>query len=394
MRLSVLSFAHGLESIEKMKTDNNEGENNMSVPKKNVKKAVRESDNQLIDAAAQNAPAPEAVPASAPVPNPVAQTDPALVPPQPGMIPTGWMFPADSAQSVAMETGDANLAAAAPGGGVVGGAPITNEEAQLVTEYRKWRKAKRINELKAHLKAKLREDEFEDTGLEDELDEGDEILDEVKDIAIDINALFADLGGDPDELQPEAEDIESEPELAEPPVEEDDAAAEDLKEARRKQLRARIAELRDAKKSKTRLSLHERIQKKLKESELAQAVDIKWPAGTPPIGDEATADVPTKIQAYEKKIRARRALLKELRAREAEQSDYSLADPDETIEDSVGDVIDEVMPNQKTLESKKARSAVVREASARKPRSEQFVERYNSKKSLNFKELLDRGLLG
>ena len=394
MRLSVLSFAHGLESIEKMKTDNNEGENNMSVPKKNVKKAVRESDNQLIDAAAQNAPAPEAVPASAPVPNPVAQTDPALVPPQPGMIPTGWMFPADSAQSVAMETGDANLAAAAPGGGVVGGAPITNEEAQLVTEYRKWRKAKRINELKAHLKAKLREDEFEDTGLEDELDEGDEILDEVKDIAIDINALFADLGGDPDELQPEAEDIESEPELAEPPVEEDDAAAEDLKEARRKQLRARIAELRDAKKSKTRLSLHERIQKKLKESELAQAVDIKWPAGAPPIGDKATADVPTKIQAYEKKIRARRALLKELRAREAEQSDYSLADPDETIEDSVGDVIDEVMPNQKTLESKKARSAVVREASARKPRSEQFVERYNSKKSLNFKELLDRGLLG
>ena len=409
MRLSVLSFAHGLESIEKMKTDNNEGENNMSVPKKNVKKAVRESDNQLIDAAAQNAPAPEAVPAPAPVPNPIAQTDPALVPPQPGMIPTGWMFPADSAQSVAMETGDANLAAAAPGGGVVGGAPITNEEAQLVTEYRKWRKAKRINELKAHLKAKLREDEFEDTedsieeepiadmedtGLEDELDEGDEILDEVKDIAIDINTLFADLGGDPDELQPEAEDIESEPEIAEPPVEEDDVAAEDLKEARRKQLKARIAELRDAKKSKTRLSLHERLQKKLKESELAQAVDIKWPAGTPPIGDEAAADAPTKIQAYEKKIQARRALLKELRTREAEQSDYSLADPDETIEDSVGDVIDEVMPNQKTLESKEARSAVVQEASARKPRSEQFVERYNSKKSLNFKELLERGLLG
>jgi len=206
--------------------------------------------------------------------------------------------------------------------------------------------------------------------------------------------LFADLGGDPDELQPEAEDIESEPELAEPSVEEDDVAAEDLKEARRKQLKARIAELQAAKKSKTKLSLHERIQKKLKESELAQAVDIKWPAGTPPIGDEATADVPTKIQAYEKKIQARRALLKELRAREAEQSDYSLADPDETIEDSVGDVINEVMPNQKTLESKKARSAVVQEASARKTRSEQFVERYNSKKSLDFKQLLKQGLLG
>ena len=116
---------------------------------------MKEND-ELIDDAVNAAPAPQQVPMPAPVDGqqPVAPAvDPAmqqpgpmnpLVPPQPGMIPTGWMFPNQSAQAVAMDTGDVNLAGAAPGGGVVDGAPVTNEEAQMIEEYRKYRKQKRL----------------------------------------------------------------------------------------------------------------------------------------------------------------------------------------------------------------------------------------------------------
>ncbi len=385
------------------------------------KTRVREENQLIDDAAAQNAaPVPEAVPAPQPVPT-QAQANPALVPPQPGMIPTGWMFPAESAQSVAMDTGDVNLAAAAPGGGVVGGAPITNEEAQLVTEYRKWSKAKKIKELKARLADRVREsdDEGEEPEVENELggesagletseelpEDGVDVLDELKDIAIDINALFDELGGDVDETLPGNPDAAAQEEAEDEGIEEadlngdgevtaDEQAESEMMEARKEKLRAKLRERAKARAAKPK-SLKELAKKqaRVKESELARAVDIKFPAGTPPISEQPV-DADAKMKAYEAKVQARRNFLKELRAREASalEADYSDANPDNTIEDSVGDTIDEVMPNQRAIESRRARSAVVREAA--KPRSEQFVENYNAKKQLNFKQLLEQGLLG
>ncbi len=134
-----------------------------------LKKKLKEED-QMINDAAMQAPAPQ--PVAMPQmqdPNMIqdpamqdpnmmgAPQSPALVPPQPGMIPTGWMWPQESAQADAMNTGDVNMANAAPGGGMVDNQALTNEEAQVVQEYRKWNKQKRLEALKNKLGARVAE---------------------------------------------------------------------------------------------------------------------------------------------------------------------------------------------------------------------------------------------
>jgi len=513
-----------------------------------TKKKIREEEGLIDDAAMQQpaAPAPQPVPMPGAAPIAQAPADAALVPPQPGMIPTGWMFPQESAQAAVMDTGDVNMANAAPGGGVVGGAPISNEEAALVNEYRKWSKAKKLEALKGRLAKRVKENDSEDPadegedevpsetdysdldekakrvkkvkeaiakrraarklkedeafGVEEEPveedgeemlsdDEGadididdemgvegeDDILDEVKDIAIDINALFSDLGGDVDEVMPgseEAEEFEAEEEAGEDleggddEVEETESVPEEMPESKKRKTIKEASSLEflfdkytpgggdddeieafvtaakrqhhsmkslknflsmqfggaddetlsywvgeedfDESKLTIRKALHEKSKaarvKKIKEaiakrraarkqeSELAHAIDIKLPAGTPE--PEITAE--GKMQAYEKKVQARRALLAELRKKASVREqlgdgEYELANPDETIEDSVGDTVDDVMGNQRDLESSKPKSAVIKEAVSR---SSKFVERYNEKKALDFKKLLSEGLLG
>lgn len=471
----------------------------ISKTKKAIPKKLREDETGLIDdAAAQMAPAPQPVDMPATPEAPIA-ADPSQVgffPPQAGMIPSGWMSPTDSAQAAVMDSGDVNMATAAPGGGVVGGAPISNEEAQLVTEYRKWSKAKRLEATKARLAkrverignvptvdgdeeeaadarmdakakdsikknadadskedaehkarmarqaaskkrpvekalsekeariavlkakiaekrkaAKLLEDQEEledevamsdafpggeDVDISDEMgempaeDTGNEELDvqdELKDIAIDINSLFADLGGDVDEVMPgeEEEDFDDEEEM---PSDEDEEVSEDeeeMLEERKQRIRTKIAEMRKKNARKNRQ----------KESELAKAIDIKMPAGVgqSDLAEEEGDTVATKMQAYEKKVAARRKLLAELRRSAAmRETDACDIDPDkldaEEGYDSITSVADEVTRDRN---SKKVRSAVIKEASTR---SNRFVEKYEEKKELNFKELLSKGLLG
>lgn len=234
--------------------------------------AMKESD-ELIDDAVNAAPAPQQVPMPAPVDGqqPAAPAaDPAmqqpgpmnpLVPPQPGMIPTGWMFPNQSAQAVAMDTGDVNLAGAAPGGGVVGGSPVTNEEAQMIEEYRKYKKQKRLEKLAKRLARKVKEsseeelepeipaevnldmppEDIEDSaGFEDEESDAVITADDLEDVVVDINKLFADAGGDlasvtsedafeDEEIAQEAEDAVKE-ELAK---EDEEEEVEDLEESKK-----------------------------------------------------------------------------------------------------------------------------------------------------------------
>ncbi len=229
--------------------------------------AMKESD-ELIDDAVNAAPAPQQVPMPAPVygQQPVAPAaDPAtqqpgpmnpLVPPQPGMIPTGWMFPNQSAQAVAMDTGDVNLAGAAPGGGVVGGSPVTNEEAQMIEEYRKYKKQKRLEKLAKRLARKVKESSEEELepeipeevnldmppeAIEDSADfedeESDAVItaDDLEDVVVDINKLFADAGGDLASVTSKDafEDEETAEEDEETAEEDEEAEAEDFEESKK-----------------------------------------------------------------------------------------------------------------------------------------------------------------
>lgn len=202
--------------------------------------AMKEND-ELIDDAVNAASAPQQVPMPAPVYGQqlvAPAADPAmqqpgpmnpLVPPQPGMIPTGWMFPNQSAQAVAMDTGDVNLAGAAPGGGVVDGALVTNEEAQMIEEYRKYRKQKRLEKLATRLARKVRESSEEElepeipeevnldmppeamddsAGFEDEESDAVITADDLEDVVVDINKLFADAGGDLASATSEDDEVE------------------------------------------------------------------------------------------------------------------------------------------------------------------------------------------
>lgn len=454
------------------------------------KKTIRENDSELIDAAAGAGagnpipPAPQPVPMpqnAAPAADPAAQPGPMnpLVPPAPGMIPTGWMFPNQSAQAVAMDTGDVNLAAAAPGGGVVEGQPVTNEEAQLVTEYRKFAKKKRLEKLAAKLAKRVKENseeelepempenpelamppaeepEFEEEGSFEEDDSAAGITaGDLEDVVVDINKLFADAGGDlaavtsedafEDEEAEEAtedavegdmgaeEDFEDEAESESEPVNEsrkgrrkenkiadilgedeydaavddidwdeggswdpEEAAIDDSIPADDEFNEDEIPEELDPMNAMQDYGIVERAKKAGKRSWReaalpANAVDIKFPAGTQPpnvssAAVDAAYDVPagSAIQAMEKRTAARRAVLEELRRRNRKAeglADGDLGDAMKTQEE----VIDEVIPGSN-------KSAILTEA--RKSPSSKFLESYKEKQQLDYRKMLEQGLLG
>ena len=477
-----------------------------------TKRVVREND-ELIDAAAS----PEAAPAPQPVPVPATQQAPAaaspvsqpgpmnpLVPPQPGMIPTGWMYPNQSAQSVAMETGDANLAAAAPGGGVVGGEPVTNEEAEMVQEYRKYKRAKRLESLASKIATRVKEaseDELEPEmpenpdltmppeageegeGFEDETAvageeaEGDENvdidMDELEDVVIDINKLFADAGGDlaavtsPEALAGEEAEEENEDAFEGEPEDEDtEEPAEPVKESRKKKENKLVDMLpEDEADLGPELSgdiegldvegaipgdddfFEDEIPDELdpgssiqdygldtqndviaqrgsptwrsgqnpegiglgesrksgkrswREAALPQnAVDIKFPAGTPApkVSGEAvnaayTTPAGSAIQAYEARAKARRAVLEEIRKRNRKAEALADADLSDAMK-SQNEVIDEVIPgsNKDAMIDPLKEGKTARASGA----SAKFLENYREKQQLDYRQLLEQGLLG
>jgi len=288
------------------------------------KKKIREEEN-LIDQAAPAAGAPMPQPVPAPMGGTPGPMNP-MMPPAPGMIPTGWMYPNQSAQAVAMDTGDVNLAGAAPGAGVVEGQPVSNEEAQLVTEYRKWAKNKKLEATKQTLgkrmEKKVKEDfagagapgfgeetpeEEEAFGDEAEIDISDEMGEEtdgLADIAVDINKLFIDAGVAEEDLLPEDEPEEEgmtdeeleDHEASETPEEE---AAEEAMEESRKVRIAKLKERIDEESRKARIAkLKERIakvrsnKKAIKENKLVdQLSDGDYEAGPDALfADEDYAD--------------------------------------------------------------------------------------------------------
>ena len=165
------------------------------------------------------AAAPEAPP-PAPQPVPATPTNP-LVPPQPGMIPTGWAFPADIPMAGAMQTGDVNMAMAQQPAPVVGGQPVTEEEAQMVLEYRKWTKAKKLESLKNKLAARVKENEDEPEDAEDEEDSKKAEMNEKKDKNTMMKkAVSKKIKEELDDEIPAM--VPENVELAEPPIEDED----------------------------------------------------------------------------------------------------------------------------------------------------------------------------
>lgn len=463
------------------------------------RRAIREND-ELIDAAAGAAPAPQQVPV--PEQAAPAAVDPAtqqpgpmnpLVPPQPGMIPTGWMFPNQSAQAVAMDTGDVNLAAAAPGGGVVGEAPVTNEEAQMIEAFRKYKKQKRLERLAARLSRRVKEnseeelepelpedvqldmppaegelaveDDFEDAPEGDGYEEDSAIVtaDDLEDIVVDINKLFADAGGDLDAVMDEEEAEEAgeeyDEEYSEEPAEENEFEDDEegdseepgpVQEARRTKenklvdqlseeeldlgpegiagdedfdfddlLEDSAAENEDAyfadRFEKGGLAaegadvspedladfeaddmLYEKKSRRREAVPQSNAMNIRFPAGTPApkvspdavgaVYDALSTEVPEgPVQAFEKRAATRRAVLAELRRQRQRRTeglaDADLSDADKTQEE----VIDEIIPGSN-------KSAIL-ESKGFKP-SEKFLERYREKQQLDYRAMLEQGLLG
>lgn len=396
---------------------------------KDTKKKKILKEDELIDQAVAQQTA-LASPAIAPAASPVAPAAPQaavnpmnpLVPPAPGMIPTGWMYPQQGAAAVAAETGDVNLAATAPDAAVpiapagseamgddVG---LSDEEKEVLEEYRKWKsKRAKMNELKKKLGGNLKEEELEELPpamptevdlveppvegddadpeievdldgeeeFDDELDEEESVVDELEDIVVDINGLFADLGGDLDEVL--VSDDEVDEELADEELDDvddleaelegdfgdeldDDEAEEpseeELLEARKKVIAERIAAFKERK-----------VVNPLEPK-------VKYPAGSEPKKDAVKETVD--------KIARRREMIAELRKRKAlAESDAENADPDALDKEIDYESINAVVDQLGESKIKKSKQQAM---------DKKFVERYQEKKGLNFRELLERGLLG
>jgi len=386
-------------------------------------------ETELIDQAADQYAAPEAgtaaplepagtQPMAAPQAAPNIQNP--LVPPQPGMIPIGWMWPQQSGMATAMQTGDVNMAAQAPDAAPIepaepgAGAPegddmnLTDEEKDLVlTEYAAWKARKmKIAETKKALNKKMKEQEMEDPVAptmpeevelvepptdddsdvdsedldsemgEEVVDEEDSVVDKVEDIVIDIASVFADLGGDVDEalasinpeedddLDMEDEDVDMDDMVSDEDVPDEGDVDEEAAvfEEKRRAVAARIKEFRARKKEAAAKPIGKQI---------------KYPAGSEP----------NALTQVEERIARRREAIAALRAKRAlkEEGIADDADPDKIDKEigfeSVNATIDKLGESQ------------IKKAS-QKPLDRKFVERYQEKKALNFKELLSKGLLG
>lgn len=396
-------------------------------------KRKREQEDEFIDMAIDQdtMPAPQQV--EVPMANAsTIPTDP-LTPPQPGMVPMGWMWPQQNAVAAAMDTGDVEIAGLAPDAGALDIAPeegedmFTDEDREVIEEYRKW-KAKRVKEKK---RKKIKEEEEEDMdldpvmpedvdldmppadGFEDEdlldvdmEDSDDDFLDELEDIVIDINDLFQDLGGDIDSL--EGEDLE------------DDLDGINLDDDMEIEGDVDFGDEGEEEEVLSDEEIVERI-KKARKNRVKEA--IKYPAGDPrreathvedeegefpeDLFDEKSrvmararlarkkreaASQKANVKKTSEAIEQRRALVKKLRTKKlAELSSSEIAakgrgDVDqldaEIGYESVQSVIDKI-GKSKIKETKDMGSS-----------DKRFLEKYNEKKQLNWKKLLDNGLLG
>lgn len=356
-------------------------------------KRKREQDEFIDQAIEQAPPAPQ--PVSVP-PQAQAATVPIdpLTPPQPGMVPIGWMWPQQSAVAQAMDTGDVEMAGLAPDGSAIEPAEdmglgededmYTDEEKKVIEEYRKWKK----NSIK---EKKLKEDEEdlemdpimpdnvtlaeppiegEDLGDLDVPIEGedldapieDDFMDELGEIVIDINDLFEDLGGDIESFMPEDEVVEDDLDL---PIDEvDDVVEEDV-----------VVEEEPLEEKKT-------TPKASRKKE-----EIKYPAGDPQRKD---VDDPTEFIRTKEAMERRRELVQKLRRRREMDAQKIAADatqdPDEADKeigyDSVQSVIDKIGESR------------IKQFKQQEAYDKKFLERYEEKKQLNWKKLLENGLLG
>lgn len=342
-------------------------------------------------------------PAAAPQAAPSANNP--LVPPQPGMIPIGWMWPQQSAVATAMQTGDVNMAGQAPdamplepAGEEGEGADdmLTDEEKQLLeSEYVAW-KAKRAKMAEKSKKSKIKEAEMGDElapampeevelvepPVEGDLDDmGDEDLDvdadlDVEDIVVDIAEIFRDAGDDLEALVSDddagEEDIPMDDDFVDEEVvdeiPEDDAAGDDT------------LDMDDLEAEKAALEEKIKAYRARRKEAAAKPINkqIKYPAGSTPSDVDRVAERIAQRREAIKALRSKRAALREEGI--ADDADPDKLDKEEGYE-SVNSVIDKL-----------GESSIKR--STNRSLDKKFVERYNEKKSLNFKELLEKGLLG
>jgi hypothetical protein len=348
----------------------------------------KKEQDEFIDQAIEQSQAPAPQPVNVPAPQAATIPIDPLTPPQPGMVPIGWMWPQQSAVAQAMDTGDVEMAGMAPDGGAIdAGEPdmpegededmFTDEEKEVIEEYRKW-KANRVKENK-----KIKEEEDEDMEMEpvmpeevaleeppvededmiddDELiDEDEDFMDEFEDIVIDINELFSDLGGDVGEvIGGEEDELVDEEEIAidEEEVVDEEMPKEEIVESTKK--------------------------KKVKE-------EIKYPAGDPK-REKASEDIDEFMKTREAQKR-RRELIRKLREKRMKEKDAqeivadATEDPDvldkDADYDSVQSVIDKI--GESRIKQHKQQEAF----------DKKFLEKFEEKKQLNWKKLLENGLLG
>lgn len=367
-----------------------------------------------------------------------------LVPPQPGMIPIGWMYPNQGAVASAIETGDVNVA-----GQSLDGLPIEPEEEQgerdmlsqeekdLLEEYSKWKERKaRIDELKnkvnvrKQIKEKLDElepvlpqevdliepptpedEDFED--FEDfELDEpiaDQSVVNKVEDVLLDIADIFGDLGGDVEVNfgEGEEEELEGEEEYFYPEdVEFEDNLGEEeelLENRVRERVKRNIKEMRNKPSANLEKEAIEYRKKALAEMRKRKAGEITF--SEKPLSKRQLEDVRNHLKKMREKksdddislteeaIRFRRRALAEMRKRKREKVvEYTYVDPDD-IDKEIGH--ESVNATIDAVRKRRGESRIMRRTrEERKPLDRTFLEKYQEKKSLDFKDLLEKGLLG
>lgn len=381
---------------------------------------------------------------------PIATTAPAnpLVPPAPGMIPTGWTYPQQTPMAAAMQTGDANMAME----GVTPPAEspdLSPEEDQLVQEFRQWKKKAIREELGDDLPPEVPqtvalqepnfedEDEFEGDETEDDINVDESFIDELRGIAIDINELFVDVGGDVDEVvagtNVEDEDSDSEDEDSEDFTGDDEPSEGDVGGDEDPDLTPEEAELYESFLRENKLAdrldqddpeEYERLaygkkgdkaEKKpvkkdkkdtrKKETFSRDSVKVNIPGNpNPDVSEEArnlvssiiypAASKPSMVEKKTKvmsaRIQERKLAIKKLR----EEVEADLRDADKTVNEVVDEVVDGSNHDYKSLNGNLDDRVMGESAILKNKYSNKFLENYTKKQELNWQKLLDDGLLG
>jgi hypothetical protein len=376
---------------------------------------------------------------------PMATTAPTnpLVPPAPGMIPTGWTYPQQTPMAAAMQTGDANMAME----GVTPPAEspdLSPEEDQLVQEFRQWKRKAIREELgdeelppEVPENVNLNEPGSDPLDIEDEdntedededVDVDESFIDELRDIAVDINELFVDAGGDiddvvggndfedSDDLGPQAEAEPEEPfednvelnpeeqELYESFLRENKLADrldhDDPDEYEKKAYGKKGKEKEEKDKKDTKPS-------RKKESGLTRngGVNVSIPGNpNPEVSEDArnlvssiiypAASKPSIVEKKAKVLNARmqerKAAIRKLR----EEVEADLRDADKTVNEVIDEVVDGSNHGYKSLNGNLDDRVMGESAILKNRYSNKFLENYTKKQELNWQKLLDDGLLG